>query len=107
MDTPPPPQQLEDILNGGQGDEERPSNSGGSGESDDNEQTVNSGQEEKQSGSQGQPQPVMVLLGDDYAPANETFYLRQEIQVNTMGCGWLHRMIQNSYNAPRGFPIRR
>ena len=29
----------------------------------------------------GQPQPVaVVLLGDDYAPANETFYLRQEIQ---------------------------
>ena len=39
----------------------------------------------KQSGSQGQPQPVaVVLLGDDYTPANETFYLRQEIQVNTM-----------------------
>ena len=106
MDTPPPPQQLEDILNGGQGDEERSSNSGGSGQSDENEQTVNSGQEEKQSGSEGQPQPVaVVLLGDDYTPANETFYFRQEIQSQYNGL----RLVAPTdpeipYNAPRGFP---
>ena len=106
MDTPPPPQQLEDILNGGQGDEERSSNSGGSGQPDENEQTVNSGREEKQSGSEGQPQPVaVVLLGDDYTPANETFYFRQEIQSQYNGL----RLVAPTdpeipYNAPRGFP---
>ena len=86
MDTPPPPQQLEDILNGGQGDDKESAGSSGSGQSDDKEQSVNSGQEEKQSGSQGQPQPVaVVLLGDDYTPANETFYFRQEIQSQYNG----------------------
>ncbi len=106
METPPPPQQLEDILNGGQQDGEQSSGSGGSGQPDENEQTVNSGQEEKQSGSQGQPQPVaVVLLGDDYTPANETFYFRQEIQSQYNGL----RLVAPTdpeipYNAPRGFP---
>ena len=106
MDTPPPPEQLEDILNGGQSDAERTSSSGGSGQPDDNEQNVNSGQEEKQSGAQGQAQPVaVVLLGDDYVPANEVFYFRQEIQSQYNGL----RLVSPTdpeipYNAPRGFP---
>ena len=106
MDTPPPPQQLEDILNGGQGDEKESAGTSGSGQSDDNEQSVNSGQEEKQSGSQGQPQPVaVVLLGDDYTPANETFYFRQEIQSQYNGLRLVAPTDRNiPYPAPRGFP---
>jgi transglutaminase-like putative cysteine protease len=107
MDTPPPPEQLQDILNGGQsdatGDE---GDSRGSGEGDENEQTVNSGQQEKQSGSGGQPPPVaVVLLGDDYSPINEVFYFRQEIQSLYNGLRLVAPTDRSiPYNAPRGFP---
>ena len=107
MDTPPPPEQLQDILNGGQSDATGDGgNSRGSGEGDENEQTVNSGQQEKQSGSGGQPPPVaVVLLGDDYSPINEVFYFRQEIQSLYNGLRLVAPTDRSiPYNAPRGFP---
>ena len=101
MESPPPPERLEDILNGGQTPTESQS---GSGKADPNEQGVNSGDQEKQEG-QGPPPPVAVILfGDDYTPPNEVFYLRQEIQSQFNGL----RLVAPTkstipYNAPRGF----
>ena len=105
MEAPPPPKQLEDILNGGQANKDKQSS--GSGQSNEDEQNVNSGQQEKQSGAANQPQPVaVILLGDDYRPSNEVFYLRQEIQSAYNGL----RLVAPTnpdipYNAPRGFPM--
>lgn len=44
METPPPPERLEDILNGGQSDAQ--SRGGAGGQSDEDDQNVNSGQQE-------------------------------------------------------------
>ena len=119
MDTPPPPKALEDLQsdasgnNGGQGgsgdNQGSPSqsNQGQGGQGDENDQHANSGQDEKTNGeSGGQPPPVAImLLGDDYNPPQESFYLRQEIQDYYNG----FRMIAPTdaaipYEAARGFP---
>ena len=108
METPPPPQRLEDIKSGGRGgaqEEGRRTASGGQG--DEKDQSMNSGDKEKQAGGEGQqPRPVAImLLGNDYTPPSEYFYLRQEVQSSFNGV----RLTAPSspdipYEAFRGFP---
>lgn len=108
MDTPPPPQRLEDIKNGGSrsaAGEGKPSGGSGGGQGGENDQNMNS--VSQQSDGEGkEPRPVAVmLLGNDYVPPGEYFYLRQEVQSSFNG----KRLTAPStsdivYDAFRGFP---
>lgn len=110
METPPPPQRLEDIKGGGSMSEkgEREQNGGGSGgQADQNDQGMNSGNQEKQNGGEGQqPRPVAImLLGNDYTPPSEYFYLRQEVQSSFNGIRLIAPTSSDiEYDAFRGFP---
>lgn len=110
METPPPPQRLEDIKSGGssagKGEQEKNSGRGG-GQGDQNDQAMNSGNKEKQNGGEGQePRPVAImLLGNDYSPPSEYFYLRQEVQSSFNGIRLTAPTSPDiSYDAFRGFP---
>jgi len=74
--------QPQDGEGGGGGqasDTGQTSESGGEGESDGESSAGNPQEQLEEGGSGGEPTPVAVLLlGDDYAPPNEAFYLRQE-----------------------------